>query len=517
MEETYSKSKQIARNTLLLYLRMFIIMLIGLYTSRVVLRTLGVADYGIYNVVGGLISMTAFLNSAIAGAAQRFFSYELGQNNFHHLRTLFSTTLIIYIILAIIIVLVLETIGIWFLNNKLNIELERMNAANWVFQCSLIVLVLNMLNAPYNAIIIAHERMDTYAIISIVEAIIKLGLVSLLVLSRIDRLIAYAIFQVIGTFIVRLCYKVYCTKNFNETRICFSFDKESFKKLFSYSSWNLVGNIGFTLKDPLSNVIFNIFCGTTVNAARGIALQVNSLVCVFSSNLSTALNPSIIKSYSAKNYMISMEYVYAGARLSFFLISVVAIPIILNIDFLLNLWLGNSNVPKYTSQFVLIIVVLSLIQSLTSTISTAVQATGNIKLFSIGVCLIPLLELPITYFLLHLGCHPFVALCPSIAISVLTLFFRYYVLTRQLTYYRWKPYLLNVVLRSVVVFVIALLFCWFLTLIPFSNNTLRFFVISIASVFICCSIFSLLALEKKEKEVLFSKIESLICHGKKCN
>ena len=514
MQSKISSGKQIARNTLLLYLRMFVIMLIGLYTSRVVLRTLGVSDYGVYNVVGGLISMTTFLNSALAGASQRFFSFELGRGNTEHLKKLFSTTLIIYLALALIIVVILESIGVWFLNNRLNIEPNRLTAANWVFQCSLIVLIINMINAPYNAIIIAHERMDAYAFISIIEAILKLGVVFILVLAPMDRLITYALLHVLVSIIVRLCYKIYCKTKFSEAKLNFTFDKEIFKQLFSYSGWNLIGNIGFTLKDPLSNVIFNIFCGTVVNAARGVALQVNSLVCAFSTNLGTALNPAIIKNYAAKNYEASKELVYAGARLSFFLVSMVAIPIILNIDFLLDIWLGSDSVPEYTASFLVIIVMLSLLQALTSTTSTAVQATGNIKQFSIGVCFIPLLELPLTYLLLYLGYEPYIALSPAIATSFLTLLFRYYVLRRQVPYYRWKPYLLNVVLRSVVVFALAFLVSWLFSLIPFSNAVVRFFVVAAWSVCVSGAIFLTLGLEKKEKEVVFDKIRSLRKHGK---
>lgn len=512
MPHNISSNRQIAKNTLLLYLRMFVTMLIGLYTSRVVLRTLGVSDYGVYNVVGGIISMTTFLNSALTGSAQRFFSFEIGRNNLVQLRKLYSTTIIIYFALAILVVVLLESVGIWFLNNRLNIYAERIYAANWVFQCSLAVLVINMISAPYNAIIIAYEKMDAYAYLSIFESLLKLVVVFILVVAPLDRLIAYAILQFLVSIVVRLCYTIYCRIKFPDIKFELIFEKKIFKQLFSFSGWNLVGNLGFTLKDPLSNVIFNLFCGTVVNAARGVALQVNSLVCVFSTNLGMALNPPIIKQYAANNYDASRELVYAGARLAFFLVSIVAIPILLNIDFLLNLWLGADRVPDYTAQFLVVIVVLSLINALTATSSTAVQATGNIKLFSIGVCFIPLAELPLTYLLLSLDYEPYIALTPAIFTSFMTLLFRYYVLTRQVPIYRWRPYLVKVVLRSIALFVIAYTVSWISTLIPFKSETLRFFIVSIWSIGVAGVIFLSFGLEGKEKQVIKDKIHSIRKH-----
>lgn len=506
MSENLSSKQQIAKNTLLLYVRMFVTMLIGLFTSRIVLQTLGVSDFGVYNVVGGIVSMMTFLNSALAASAQRFFSYELGRDNYDELKKLFSTTILIYLILALLVVALLETGGLWFLNHKLNINPNRLSAANWVFQCSLVILVVNMVSAPYNAILISHERMGVFAYISIFESILKLSAALLLFVVPLDKLIIYALFQVAISIIIRCCYSIYCKTHFEETRISFVFEKRIFNQLFSFSGWSLIGNIGFTLKDPLSNVIFNLFCGTVVNAARGVALQVNSLVCAFSANLGMALNPSIVKYYSAGENERSRELVFSGARISFFLISIIAIPVILNIDFLLNLWLGADNVPQYTAAFLVIIILVSLIQSLSATSSTAVQATGHIKYFSIGVCVIPLMELPLSYLLLFMGMPPYIALLPAILINFLTLFFRYYILKHLVPSYEWRPFLVNVVLRSCFVFAVAFGIGWGFSLIPIPSATVRFFALSTVCIIISCCLFFLLGLNQSERTFLLQKI-----------
>ena len=298
---TSENSKRIAKNTLLLYIRMLFAIIVGLYTSRVVLQTLGVDDYGIYSVVGGIVAMLAFLNSAMTAASQRFISFELGTQNYQRLKEVFSTSINIHLAIAGIILVIAETIGLWFLNTHMNIATDRMTAANWVYQCSVLTFVMTVVSVPYNACIVAHERMKAFAYISIVEVVLKLVIVYLLLILSADKLISYAILVLGVSLVVRIIYGVYCKRNFEECTYHFSFNKKLFKEMFAFASWSIIGNLGFSLKDQGSNIVLNIFCGTAINAARGVALQVNGIISNFSNNFIMALNPQIIKHYAAGN------------------------------------------------------------------------------------------------------------------------------------------------------------------------------------------------------------------------
>ena len=457
MSENQSNSRRIAKNTILLYFRMILVMLVSLFTSRVILSTLGIEDFGIYNVVGGIVTTMSFLNSALAAASQRFISYELGRGNVVSLNKVFSTSLEVHLILAIICIILFESIGVWFLNNKLNIDPARLSAANWVFQCSIVSFVISVLNVPYNAVIIAHEKMEAFAYISIFEALLKLFIAITLLYADIDKLILYAILYSLVSYIIRLCYVTYCKRSFNECYFKIVTDKELFKKIFSFAGWSVIGNIGFTLKDPLSNILLNLFFGARINAARGIAMQVNGVINSFASNFGMAINPQIVKQYASGNITNSIHLVYAGARYSFFLLTIIAIPIIINIDFILKIWLGN--VPEYTNIFFVLTIISSLIYSLSSTSSVAVQATGNIKWFSIGVCIIPIIELPITYFLLSIELPPYIAMVPAIFINLIALLFRFYMLKKLVCGYSWSYFVINILFRPIVSFVLSMLIC----------------------------------------------------------
>lgn len=281
MENNPSGNKRIAKNTLLLYFRMLLTILVGLYTSRVVLNTLGISDYGVYNIVGGVVTMLAFLNSAMVAASQRFISFELGTGDLEKLKKVFCTSVSIHITLAILILIVAETIGLWFVNAYLNIPLDRMEAANWVYQCSVLTLILTIISVPYNSCIVAHEHMRAFAYVSIVEVILKLAIVYLLLIGDFDKLILYAILIAVVAFIIRIIYGIYCKQNFEECTYHFLFDRKLFKEMFAFAGWSVIGNLGFSLKDQGSNIILNLFGGTTVNAARGIAMQVNGIISNF--------------------------------------------------------------------------------------------------------------------------------------------------------------------------------------------------------------------------------------------
>ena len=306
MQEISSNNKRIAKNTLLLYFRMLVTMAVSLYTSRVVLNILGVEDFGIYNVVGGIVAMFGFINGSMTSATQRYLTFELGQNNRAQLTKVFSTSLSIHGIISFLIIVLAETVGLWFLWNKMQIPADRMNAAFWVFQCSVAASVIMIMSVPYNAAIIAHERMSAFAYISIIEVSLKLLIVCFLRYFHTDKLILYAALIVIVQFLIRLCYSWYCNRHFNETKYRWSWDKGLFKEMTGFASWNMFGSLAAITFTQGLNLLLNMFFGPVVNAARGIAVQAQTAIGQFSSNFQTALNPQITKSYATGD----MEYMH---------------------------------------------------------------------------------------------------------------------------------------------------------------------------------------------------------------
>lgn len=508
-----TNNRTIAKNTVILYIRMISVMLISLYTSRVVLATLGVEDFGIYSVVGGIVAVMAFLNSALSAASQRFISYELGRGDEENLNNIFSSSISVHVLLSIICVIIFESVGIWFLNTHMNIDASRMMAANWVFQCSIVTFVINVISVPYNALIIAHEKMGVYAYISIVEVVLKLIIVLFLTVVDYDKLIIYAIFQLIVAFLIRCCYTIYCRRNFVESRLKLVLDKDLIKKLFSFSGWSVVGNVGFTLKDPLLNIILNLFFGPAINAAKGIATQVNAVVNSFATNFGMAMNPQIVKRYAAGDIKGSMDLVYYGSRLSFYLIMLISIPIIVNVDCILNLWL--KDVPEYTNIFLVITILATLIYSLSGTSSVAVQATGKIRGFSIGVCIIPILDLPIAYILLYLGYPPYIALIPSIFTNFIALLFRFYILKSLVNQYSWRYFIVNIVLRSFITFIVAITLCYSIDYC-IDKSHLNDFFLTCLSLALCCGITAFcilyIGLSHSERGKIVSQFYTTILH-----
>lgn len=445
MADNSSNNKRIAKNTLMLYLRMFLILAVSLYTSRIILKTLGVSDYGIFNVVGGFVSMLAYLNSVLVGSTQRFMSYALGKGDVDRINATFATAKQTHLYMALIILAIAETFGLWFINNHLVIAPDRMVAANWVYQCSIASLIITIISIPYNSCIVAREHMHVYAYVSILEVVLKLVILYLLVIVPGDKLIIYALLHVAISLIVRCCYTFYCRRHFVECKVKPAIDKPLFKEMFSYAGWTALGSMGYSFKDQFSNIIMNGFFGTAINAARGIAMQANGAVVSFSTNIFMAISPQITKQYAAGNIEQSQKLVYAGARYSFLLLSMITIPVIINIDYILQIWLDT--VPDYTAAFLTITLISSLIYSLTNSTTAAIQATGNIKAFQIGVSAIMLMELPAAYLILKSGFAPYYALLPVIFTNLIALVFRFYLLKRFVQSYSLKKYYIETVLR----------------------------------------------------------------------
>ena len=451
---TTENNKRIARNTLLLYFRMLFLMIISLYTSRIVLNALGVEDFGIYNVAGGVVAMFSILSGSLSAAISRFITYELGKNNILKLKVIFSSAITIQIGLGIVIVFFAETIGIWFLNTQMNIPIERMVAANWVLQFSIITFIINLISVPYNAVIIAHEKMSAFAYISIFEAIGKLLIAYLITISPIDKLIFYAILMCVVAIAIRLLYGYYCKRHFDECRFHFIWNKQIFQQIFSFAGWNFIGASSAVLRDHGGNIIINLFCGPTVNAARGIAFQVNNAIQGFVSNFMTALNPQITKSYAVKNYTYMMTLIFQGARLSFYMLLLLSLPIIINTHYLLTLWLNT--VPEHTVLFVRLVLIFAMSESISGPLITAMLATGNIRNYQIIVGGLQMLNLPISYILLSLGAIPETVLIVAVLISQCCLMARLYMLKKMIKL-KITDYLKKVYFNIITVSIIAII------------------------------------------------------------
>lgn len=421
-------NKRIAKNTLMLYARMLIMTLVNLYTSRVVLNALGVEDFGIYNVVGGVVAMFTILSGSVTAAISRFITFELGEGDIAKLQRIFSTAVTIQFGLGLLVVLLAETVGLWFLYSKMSIPDGRMLAANWVLQFSLVAFVINLISVPYNALIIAHERMSVFAYIGIFEAVAKLGVGLLILVAPIDRLIFYAVMMCAVALAVRMAYGWYCKRHFEECSYQFIFDRRLLHDMSGFAGWNFIGASSTILRDQGGNILINIFFGPGVNAARGVAVQVSHAIMNFANNFMTALNPQIIKSYATGDHGYMMTLVYQGARLSYYMLLLLSLPIIISTHYILVVWLGI--VPDHTVAFVQLSLLLSMSEALSNPLIIAMLATGRIRDYQIVVGGLNMLNLPIAYVLLNLGLAPESVFFVAICLSQICLFARIYMLKR---------------------------------------------------------------------------------------
>jgi len=436
------QNKRIAKNTLMLYIRMLLIMGVTLYTSRIVLNALGVENFGIYNVVGGIVVMFSFLNGAMSQSTQRFLSYEMGRENSSKLQETFSAAMSIHIIIAIIILMFAETIGLWFLNTQMTFPDDATLSANVVYQCSILAIMTSILQVPYNAMIISHERMQAYAYISIVEVGLKLGVAYLLTLMSGHKLIIYAVLILTVTLLVNLIYRAYCKHNFSESKYKWKYDKDLFRSMSGYAAWSTVGSFAWIGKSQGCNLILNIFLGPAVNAAYGITNQVKTALNSFVQNFTTAVNPQIVKNYAAEDYGRAYSLVYYGCKVSFFLMLILAVPILMTTDKILVMWL--KTVPQYTVIFTQLIIINSLFESFSYCMSTAIQASGKIKTYQLVVGLTTLLNLPIAWILLIAGRVPYTVFFASIVISMITLVERLWIMRGTLEQFSIRQFFIKV-------------------------------------------------------------------------
>ena len=374
---------------------------IAFYTSRILLRELGVDDFGVYNVVGGVVAMFSSLRGAFASSIQRFLNHEMGLNNFYEIKRIFSMSIVIHIVICACFLLLTETAGLWFVNNKLVIDASRLASANWVFHFSILAALVTIMTIPYDALIIAHERMDVFACISILDAALKLLVVLLLVWFGGDKLKLYAVLLFLVSLITRSVSSIYCRRRFEECRFRFFRDKDLFKKLGSFAGWNFLGNTAYALSNEGANILLNIFGGPSANAARGIAYQVRSAVTTFIGNIQTAANPHSVKLYAQKKAEELFTVIYTTSRVAFFIILIVCLPVFAYTEPLLKVWLGE--VPEHSAGFVKLILLFLLVRVFHGPLDTLFKATGKIKAYQIVDSAILLLTIPLSYLLLKTG------------------------------------------------------------------------------------------------------------------
>ena len=452
MTDTSTNNRRIAKNTLLLYVRTLFIMLVTLYTSRVVLNTLGVTDYGIYNVVGGLVAMFSVISGSLSSSISRFITYELGHGDFEKLKLIFSTSVNIQIGISIVILILAELFGVWFLNTKMNIPEERLSAANWVLQCSLLSFIINLVSVPYNACIIAHERMSAFAYISILEAVLKLAVVYMLLVSPYDKLATYAVLLVIVALVIRLTYGLYCKRHFEESRYRFVYDKPLIREMTGFAGWSFFGNGAYMLNTQGVDMLINIFFGVTLNAAKGVATQVQNAVMQFVNNFTVAVNPQITKSYAAGETDYMYKLVCRGAKYSYFLLLFFLVSIVCEADYILKLWL--KIVPEHAPLFLRLTLFGALSMGMGNTLYTAVFATGRIRKYQLWVTVVGCLVFPLTWIAFRLGFPASATYVIFIAVYYALVFVRLFIAKGLLGIPLW-PYVKEVVVRTLAVTVAA--------------------------------------------------------------
>lgn len=454
MTDTSANNKRIAKNTLMLYVRMLFTMAVMLFTSRVILNTLGVEDFGIYNVVGGVITMFTFINSAMVSSTQRYLNFELATGNEEKLKSIFNTSTQIHTLIALAIILLGETLGLWFVLNKLVIPETRMTAAMWVYQCSILSCAVGIMSTPYNAAIIAHEKMSAFAYISILDVVLKLLIVYLLVISPYDKLIVYVILLLIIQLLNRYIYTRYCNKHFKETLLQWRINRPLLKEMAGFAGWSFWGNLAAILYTQGLNMMLNIFFGPVVNAARAVAIQVQGAIQQFVGNFQMALNPQITKNYASGDLEQMHSLMFRSARFSFLLLFFLSLPVLLETDFLLTLWL--KTVPNDAVIFTQIMICISLIYTTANPCVVANQATGKVKIYQMVVGGILLIILPISYIALKLGAPAYSVFVVHFCVESVAQFSRMYMLRKLINLPMWQ-YMKNIYIPIVTTVAVAII------------------------------------------------------------
>lgn len=504
-------NSRIVKNTIFLYIRMAFVMFVNLFTSRIVLRSLGVVDYGLYNVVGGIVVMLSFLNSAAGGATSRFLTFALGSKDKeqYNYRNIFSSAFFIHVIIALIIVVLCETVGMWYVLKKMVIPDERRTAALWVYQISVVSCLVSFTQVPYNASIIANEKMNIYAFVGIFEVIAKLVIAIIVSHTVFDRLVFYSILILAVTSLISIFYRFYCAHTFGDNcRLKYVKDKATFKMLLSYSGWDLIGNFGSVARSQGVNLILNLFCGPIVNAARAVTYQVEAALNSFTSNFQTAIRPVIIKNYAAGEIDMMLRLFYLTCKFSCLLYSLFAIPILFETDSILKLWLVEP--PENSSLFLKIVIISYFFSSINSSIGIGVHATGDVKRLSIFAGSKVFIELPLIYILLQSGLPAYSAFIVMAVTSFLIMYVDVWVLKLNIAQVKIRTFFCNVQIRLVLTFIIPILTSYLVH--HFFNCNVIIKIIAVCFSYwiplIPCSF--AFALNKHERKLAVSYIHSIL-------
>lgn len=499
-----SSKSTIAKNTVLLYLRTLFLLFVSLYTSRVILQSLGVEDYGTYTAIAGVVAMLTMVTGPLANAISRFLTFEIGKGDIGQIKNIFSTSKTIIYIFIVIAIIMLEVLGVWFLNYKMVIPEGRYTAANWVLQFAILSFAFQLLQTVYNSAIIAYERMAAYAYIGIIDAVLKLLIAYAIVLSPSDKLAFYSALIAIESVCLWIIYLAYCKYKISQ---CFvigiHFDPILFREMFTFAGWNLFGGAASTFHIQGTNILLNLFGGPIVNAAQGIANQVNSAITSFVSNFTTAINPSIIKSYAAGNLDYMYSLIFQGARFSYYLLLFFVIPLELETEYVLQKWLGV--VPDHAVMFVRLVIIYPLVESISKTIMAAINATGDVKRYQIVVGWLLILNLPLSYIALKLGLPVETTCIIAIVLSIIAVFARLAVCKKVIAI-KILDFTKEVLLKIFFVTILAIILPLFVT-VSFESSFLRFLVVGFVSVISCAICVLFIGCTKEERISILTKIK----------
>ena len=507
MLDNASGNKRIAKNTVFLYLRMIVILLVSLYTTRVVLRVLGAEDYGVFNVVGGFVTMFSFLNTSLVGATQRFYNFETSKNGTDGLRRVYTTSLIIQTVLAICILLVLETFGVWYVNHIMVVPPNRISAANYLLQFSIVSLVLVILQNPYSAAVVSFERMDYYALVGIIEVLLRLLIVIVLPFISADKLIIYGVLILCTGIVNFLLYFVYAKKSFKNLKIIKPISKQLFVQMLSFSGWNMFGTFAGLMKTQGLNMLLNYFFGPIVNASRGISGQIMAALQGFSLNIVAAFRPQLVDSYALSNYERTRTIMFAESKICYSLVLTLLVPLILEIDFVLHLWLGND-VPEYTSVFSVIVLLIMLVSTLNTPLSQVIHATGKMKVYQLVTGSITCAIIPISWVFLKLGFSPTSVFIVSFFMTIINQVASIFVVRKAFPY-SIKHYMQTVIIPCLIMSICLPILpsLWRMTM---SEGFVRLFLVCLTDIVVASMLFFVIVLNSNERITAIQMIRKKI-------
>lgn len=497
-------NKRIAKNTLFLYIRMILVLLVSLITTRIVLKALGIVDYGIYNVVAGFVSMFAFLNTSMSNGIQRFYNFQLGANDEASVRDVYNTALQIQGLLAIVILILLETIGVWYMHTQMVIPAERFDTAMWVFQFSVTSMLLVVMQIPYSAAIMAYERMDYYAYVSIFDVVAKLVIAYMLMTTSSDRLLLYGFLNLLVSVVSFFLYVIYSKKHFKYLKLKIKYYKEYFKPMLSFSGWNIFGSFAYMIKGQGLNMLLNAFFGPVVNAARGVSNMIMSAIHGFQSNIVIAFRPQLVKSYSAGEYSRVKNLFYSLSKVSYLMLAMLSIPIIMELDYILSLWLDDV-IPDYTKSFTILVIVNMVISSLNTPVSQVVHATGKMRKYQIATSTVVCGILPISWIFLKMGYNPNSVYVISLIMTIVNQFVCNIYLKRIFPY-SLSEYFKKVLMPCGIFTLLAPTLPYIATLL-LPSTFARLLLVGFLSIFSSCIIAYVVVLEKSEKVLILKFIK----------